>query len=120
MASQTLDATSAAGLWPILRPGDVITLESATRLRVGDLLVFDDAVQRLVWIDPFEQLWVCADSMGSEPSRRDKQDVRGVVTGIVRDGKPAALEAKRPSLTAYVEIALKVGRELLSASGQTN
>jgi hypothetical protein len=112
-AVRTLGSDQVAGMWPVLRPGDSITLETAPRtLRRGDLLFFDAGVRRLVWVDPYEGLWVATDSMTSDAERYGKDGVRGRIIAIVRDGVQAPLEPKRPSLACYVEIALALKRLL--------
>lgn len=104
-----LDASSAAGMWPTLRPGDELTYRARPKtLHVGELVVTAEGVQRLVWIDPFESLWTCADGMGHAPVRRDKSCVLGLAVAVLRDGKRIELQAKRPSLAVYVELGLSV------------
>lgn len=104
-----LDAASAAGMWPIVRPGDELTyVRDPKTLHVGELVVIADGVQRLVWIDPFEQLWTCADGLGHSPARRDKSAIIGLAVAVLRDGKRFELQAKRPSLAVYVELGLSV------------
>ena len=104
-----LDSRGAAGMWPVVRPGDELTYATQPKaLRVGDLVVVPEGVQRLVWIDPFEMIWTCADGLGQAPVRRHKSAIKGLAIAVLRDGERIELQAKRPSLAVYVELGLSV------------
>jgi hypothetical protein len=97
-------------MWPTLQPGDVLIVEREPKqLRFGDIVVFGGVVHRLVWIDPYENLWECGDSPGVLPRKRSKRDVTGRVKAIVREGVFIDMPPRRPP----TRVALGLARALL-------
>lgn len=112
-----LGRATGLSMWPTLRPGDTIIVDCTTRrVEVGDVLVFNDVVHRVIWVDPFERIWEQGDSESSQPRRRSKDEIRGHVSTIVRDGEFITLAPRRPSLTAYIKLAAVIASRVLPAT----
>jgi len=108
----TVGDMTGRSMWPTLKPGDVLIVErTPARLNVGDLVVFGAVVHRLVWIDPYENLWECGDSPGVLPRKRTKREVTDRVKAIVRDGVFIDMPARRPPLTMAVGIVRAILRQ---------
>ena len=103
-------------MWPTLQHGDVLIVErTPAKLHLGDLVVFGTVVHRLVWIDPYENLWECGDSPGILPRRRDKREVTGRVKAIVRDNVFIDMPPRRPPARMAVGIARVLASTVLRA-----